>query len=303
MQKHIHPDGERRSFIKLAFLGMIPMTLLNKFGVGTRLHAKELVNQKSVEEMRPGQVQAAIAKGPYAFVPVSPMIEWHSFHLPLGTDGLIPEEIGRLMTARVGGIWFRPLSLGLDAWRTAPEKEMWGFRQDEKVFGMNFPDLPLKSEYCEIPEMKKIITNRIASLRGIGVKHVFLMNHHGGKGQFKTVEQLGNELSENKIKVHALSTYQFNDLTEKDGFYGVGGHAGYSETTWLQAFRPDLVDLTQQKNGELSVRHTGVLHGKPIIESKWNPRKISLLVAHKLRACVLENYCEYINTQIKEIDD
>ena len=215
----------------------------------------------------------------------------------MGTDALITEELARQVASQAGGIWFRPLSFGLDAWRTNDEKERWGISKDEEVYGMNFPDLPLKSEYCEKEEMKLAIKNRLKAISGYGIKHVFLMNHHGGKGQMKLVEDLSEENSDQQMKVHAIKTYQFNDLKEDEGFYNVGGHAGYSETTWVMAFRPELVDLSEQEEGELMVRKTGILHNKPQIEPRWNPRNIDPEVAGKLRRRVIGNFIQYINQQ------
>ena len=288
--------GKRRSFLKAGILGSVYITLPKQL-LGSE---KDLVAVnddliKSAEELRPGEIVEAIQKGPYAFIPVSPMFEWHSFHLPMGTDALIPEELARQVASRIGGIWFRPLSFGLDAWRTKDEKERWGFSQDDEVYGMNFPELPLKSEYCNKEEMILAITNRLNAISDCGISHAFLMNHHGGKGQFKLIEDLASEKSNQQMRVHAIRTYQFNDLNEDEGFYGVGGHAGYSETTWLMAFRPELVDLSEQKEGELSVRQTGILHNKPQIEPKWNPRNVSQEVAEKLRQSVIENFIQYIS--------
>ena len=110
----------------------------------------------------------------------------------------------------------------------------------------------------------------------------------------QAIEDLGEGLTDETIKVHGLKTYQFNDLTPEDGFHGVGGHAGYSETTWLLAFRPELVDLTTQKSGKLSVRLTGILHDKPVIEEEWNPRNVSIAVANKLNVRVSDNFATYI---------
>ncbi len=53
--------------------------------------------------MRPGEIAEAIHKGPYAFIPISPMFEWHSFHLPMGTDALITEELARQVASRMEG--------------------------------------------------------------------------------------------------------------------------------------------------------------------------------------------------------
>lgn len=287
--------SSRRKFIKTSALSILLLSIIEKvFGRNTEVDSVLQNKSRPFEEMRPGEIQQAIEKMPYAFIPVSPMIEWHSFHLPLGTDALISEAICRIMSEKVGGVWFRPLSLGLDSWRGDDLKKMWGFIPDEEVFGMNFPDIPLVSEYCQVEEMKKIITNRVNALKGMGIKKIFLLNHHGGENQIPTIEELGWDLSDETMKVHGLKTYQFNDLTKEDGFYGVGGHAGYSETTWLMAYRPELIDLTQLNHGELSVRKTGILHNKPVIEKEWNPRNVSFAVANKLRKNVTENFTAFI---------
>ena len=227
--------SKRRSFLKTGILGSVYITLPKQI-IGSKKDQTsendELI--KSAEELRPGEITEAIQKGPYAFIPVSPMFEWHSFHLPMGTDALISEELARQAASQMGGIWFRPLSFGLDAWRTNDEKEKWGFSQDDEVYGMNFPELPVKSEYCDKEEMILAISNRLNAVSKCGIKHAFLMNHHGGKGQMKLIENFAEKNSNQQLKVHAIRTYQFNDLNEDEGFYNVGGHAGYSEIRYTR---------------------------------------------------------------------
>ncbi len=62
----------------------------------------------------------------------------------------------------------------------------------------------------------------------------------------------------------------------------------------MLAFCPELVDLSQQADGELSVRHTGILHNRPTIEEKWNPRHASMAVAAALRANVVRNLISFV---------
>ena len=249
------------------------------------------MTSRPADEMRPHEIIAARDASGCAFVPVGPTFEWHSFHLPVGTDALVAEAVCRMAAERVGGIWFRPLSFGLDAWRNADELRAWGLREDERVYGMRFPDLPLTSEYSERAEMEAAVRNRLTALRGTGFRHVFLVNHHGGRGQIATLEALAEECSAEGFGVHAVRTYQFSDVRHES--MRVGGHAGLSETTWVLAFRPELVDLARQPDGELSVCRTGILHGQPVIEEQWNPRHASMAVAAALRASVVENFVRF----------
>jgi creatinine amidohydrolase/Fe(II)-dependent formamide hydrolase-like protein len=106
------------------------------------------------------------------------------------------------------------------------------------------------------------------------------------------LETLAGELTTAECRVHSAATYRFNDLD--DARLRVGGHAGLSETTWLLAFRPDLVDLTELDDGPLVVRETGVLHARPVVEPEFNPREASLKLAQELRECVVANFVAYV---------
>ncbi len=139
------------------------------------------------------------------------------------------------------------------------------------------------------------MVNRLVALRGTGFRHVFLVNHHGGRGQFATLEALAQERSAEDFAVHAVRTYKLSDV--QDESMRVGGHAGLSETTWVLAFGPELVDLSHQEDGELSVRHTGILHNRPTVEEKWNPRRASAAVAAALRESVVKNFVRLVREQ------
>ncbi len=247
-----------------------------------------MAHERPAEEMRPGEIIAARQEAGCAFVPVSPAFEWHSFHLPVGTDALVAEGVCRAVAARVGGIWFRPLSCGLDAWRSEDELLQWGLEGAGKVFGMRFPGLPVCSEYCEEEGLRRAVGNRLLAVRESGFRHAFLVNHHGGRGQVATLEGIAAEHGTDSFGVQAVTTHQFNDLDAES--LRVGGHAGLSETTWVLAFRPELVDLSRQEDGPLVVRETGILHRVPVIESEHNPRNASVALAHELRERVVANF-------------
>jgi creatinine amidohydrolase/Fe(II)-dependent formamide hydrolase-like protein len=254
---------------------------------------------RPVEEMMPGDVIAARDRFPYALVPVSPMIEWHSWHLPLSTDGIIAESLCALVAERLGGVYHRALPLGLDAWRAPPELAAWGFAPDDRVFGMCFPDVPVASEYCDPEHMRALVGNRLAHLRASGFKGACLFNQHGGKGQSETLAAIAAEWSRTGFRVTALPVWRL-PLRFRHEKLRVGGHAGLSETHWVLAFRPDLVDLTRLPDGELSVRHTGILHGKPTIEPEYNPRNALMAVAHQLREALIEALETYMRSTYTE---
>jgi creatinine amidohydrolase/Fe(II)-dependent formamide hydrolase-like protein len=243
---------------------------------------------RPVEEMLPGDVIAARERYPYALVPVSPMVEWHSWHLPLSTDGIIAESLCALVAERLGGVHYRTLPLGLDAWRTPSELEAWGFAPGDQVFGMRFPGLPISSEYCEIPHMRDLVSNRLAHIRASGFEGACIVNAHGGVPQHPTLKAIAAEWDQPGFRVAAVSVFQLPNRFKHERLR-IGGHAGLSETHWVLAFRPELVDLTRLPEGRLSVRHDGILHGHPTIEAEHNPRNALMAVAHQLRESLIES--------------
>ena len=242
---------------------------------------------KSAELMRPAEIIQARERLSCAFIPVSPMFEWHSYHLPLATDGLIAEAICALTAEKLGGVYFRTLSFGLDRFRTEAECAAWGLEPRDNVYGMNFPKVPLKSEYCQEPEMFAAVKSRLDAVKGCGFKAAFLYNHHGGAGQNELVAKIAASCRTDTFIVEALATNKV--CTFKHPGLTVGGHAGLAETHVLMAFRPELIDLTTQPDGELEVATSGILHSKPVIEAKFNPREAQKAVADEYRKNVLAN--------------
>ena len=253
---------------------------------------------KSAYEMRPHEILEAREKSSCAFIPIAPCFEWHSYHLPLGTDGLIGEGICREIAERVNGIYFKPLSFGLDAVRTEDELKRWGFTPDEYVYGMRFPDVPLFSEYCSEAEMEASLKNRIEAVKKSGFKYIFIVNAHGGQGQFPLVNRVADELDSEAARV--ISVNLFKLMTYDHPMLNCGGHAGQSETLMLMAFYPELVDLSRLPEGELKVREFGILHDEPVIPDECNPRHLLSCVANELKHNIINNLERIVVETVKK---
>ena len=257
-----------------------------------------------IEEMTPGQI-ASITNGPsVAIVPVSPKYEWHSLHLPVGTDGIVAEEVARKVAENVDGAYFRALPLALDAFRDDKQKQQWGLDVEDEVFGMNFPSLGFSSEYAEPSDMLRIVAMRLKAIKGSGFKYAVIINHHGGAGQMQTLKSLALETCDESFTVEAIatcgsSTYKVEDEAKKLHLR-VGGHAGLAETHWLMAFRPDLVEMDDLPEGELLVAQMGILHNEPVIPAEFNPNHASQEIADGWGESVVENITSHVKAMINE---
>jgi len=250
---------------------------------------------KPITEMRPREILAARDRTGIIFIPVSPAFEWHSYHLPVGTDAIIAEEISRLVAERVDGLYFPVMSFGMDAWRSPEQKARWGLPAGEPIFGMSFPGLPLVSEYSEKEEMIKALANRFDSARKNGFRYVFIVNNHGGQGQAKSLNEFARTHDTPECRVCYI---QVQSLPMPEGL-GTGGHANLdNETAMLVGFRPDLADMSELPAGELPVPEYGILHGKPVIEPEKNPRNTSLLGAHERRNRLVDELTKLVRAVV-----
>ncbi|MBI5725452.1 MAG: creatininase family protein [Planctomycetes bacterium] len=244
----------------------------------------------TIEEMRPRDIKALTENPGIVLVPVSPLFEWHSWHLPVGCDGLIAEAAARAVAQRIGCACCRCISMGLDEWRSPKFKETMGLPADAKVFGMRFPGLPVVSEYVEADELRKAVAARLAAMRGTGFRRAYVINTHGGVGQAPTLDEICKAASGDGFTARLLLTHSHSKVDRK-GWEGdclrIGGHAGMSETLQLMAFRPELVDLDEQPEGELSVAATGILHSSPTVPAEFNPRRAPAELAHAWRKAVI----------------
>jgi len=250
-----------------------------------------------IEELRPKQILEKIRKPGAVFVPVSPLIEWHSYHLPMGVDGLIAEGAAAALAEEFDTVCCRCIPMALDGSRTAEEKQAWGLDPQTDVFGMNFPGLPLMTETHTPELLAGMISARLTALKSSGFRFAFLVNQHGGAGQNETLMKTAKTFSDENFTVEVLRVPQFNTFHEEGEralHLKVGGHAGLCETLQLMAFRPELIDLNELSEGVLSVAQTGILHGKPEIEAEFNPRNALPDIAAQWRSSTLENMAAHV---------
>jgi len=255
-----------------------------------------------IEEMTPRELLEVINKNGIAFVPVSPKYEWHSFHLPLGTDGIIAEEVSRKLADIFKAVYFRTLPLASDETRSEEFKQQIGLDENAEIFGMNFPTLPLQSEYHDKATFQGMINSRLEALKGSGFRYAFIINHHGGTGQMEFLHEIAKKWNCEKFGVDVFFVPKQNSYEPPEEFRlytKVGGHAGLLETHQLMAFRPDLIDMEQIPEGELSVVETGILHGKADIPAEFNPRNARKEIAEGWGKSVIENLRKQIEKRLK----
>ena len=136
---------------------------------------RAIMTGRLIEEMRPREILSVVQGSGVAFIPVSPRYEWHSYQLPMGVDGIIAESICERLADALAGVYFRTLSLGLDEVRTREFKTQNGLDPDADVFGMNFPTVPLPSEYCTETVMRSVVESRLDAVQRSGFRYAYIV--------------------------------------------------------------------------------------------------------------------------------
>ncbi len=166
-------------------------------------------------EARPHELDEAIARFPVAYVPLG-TLEWHGYHLPLGTDSLKAAGILDAVAERVGGVVLPPIYFGVTS-----QWHPWSFGD------------------VGIDTLAALCEHVFGNLADLGFKIIVGVTGHDVPEQ---VEAMKRALQ---------ATRQRHDI---DGFVIMEGdltdfgehrmdHAGRWETAMMMHLRPDLVEL------------------------------------------------------------
>ncbi len=192
------------------------------------------------ELLRPGEIVAERDRCPLVYVPLGPL-EWHSLHMPMGTDALNATAVARRLAERTGGVVLPTFYWGTERERSPEVARTLGFGEGEYVFGMDFPQHLLKSLYCREEYLAILVRELIGSLIELSYKLVVLINGHGALNHLATLERLCNEFTA-RSPAHVLLA----NAWPKEPFKGwLIEHAGVVETSLMMALQPESVDLDQ----------------------------------------------------------
>lgn len=172
------------------------------------------------ETLRPHQIDAIREKTPVAFVPWG-AIEWHSYHNPIGLDGLKAHGLCAAVARETGGVVLPPMFVGTDV-----IKDLIGFKH---TF----------SHSAEV--VRGLIREVLEQLADEGFRVIVLCTGHYGAGQVKAVEEVAQAFREAHPEI---GLWAFPD-SEVFGDDYPGNHAAHGETSLQLVFGPEYVDLNQ----------------------------------------------------------
>lgn len=171
--------------------------------------------QVCYERMRPLEFEDAFKLKPLAFLPFGPL-EWHSFHLPYGTDALKAHALCVRAAERGGGIVLPPL---------------WWGAGGINIYG-SFPgtmDIPADA-------LRAFVRTMLEQVRAVGFRAAVLLTGHAADPHMEALRAVAQEINAGgDLLVWAGGDWELVP-------YPIG-HADAWETMFLMALHPELVAM------------------------------------------------------------
>jgi creatinine amidohydrolase len=197
----------------------------------------ERMTMQQLERLTPADISAALQQRSLIYLPLG-TIEWHSYHLPVGFDGLCAHKLCLLAAAQTGGLVMPPLYFGTGGghgnfpWTIMPSKE----------------------------KIEPLLETTLERLRDFGVKQVVLYSGHFPDEQVEMIHTLVKNFSTTEFRVDALAP-----SLARDSLPIPGDHAALFETALMLGIAPEHVFLQNLPNvtdapDVLATRMTDALH-------------------------------------------
>jgi creatinine amidohydrolase len=208
------------------------------------------------ELLRPQEIVAERERCPVVYVPVGPL-EWHSLHMPVGTDALNAGAVAQRIAERVGGVVLPILYWGTERERSRDVARDLGFDREDHIVGMDFPNHVLKSLYCPEEILALLVRELLKELVALEYKLIAIVNGHGATNHVQTLQRLSIEFT---ACSPARVLHTIACPTGGDFAFGFG-HADVAETSAMMALYPESVDLSELPTlpGPLRISEWGIV--------------------------------------------
>lgn len=226
-------------------------------------------------ELTPPEFLDRLKAAPIAYLPLG-TLEWHSNHLPLGSDCLHSQGFLKELAAQVGGIVLPPLFL-------APDTNVKKLPDGSELYGMDCVDLPdpdHKYPPQQLPGSAYYVPNdtygiiveaALKQLARAGFKIVVAHGHGPARDYFRDHIEPWKQ----KFGLQLFTCHSPKEFLDK-GMGLPNDHAGKTETSLNLAFNPHLVHLENLSADKWPVGVGGQDHPKTTASAELGRKIIDL---------------------------
>lgn len=185
------------------------------------------------EELRPAQIEAIQQEASIAYIPWG-ALEWHSFHAPVGLDGIKAHCLCMAMAKETGGVVLPAVYAGTDTIK------------------------PYKNFKHTIEHNANTVTmlcrEYLVQLADEGFRLIVLLIGHYGEGHVEAIKIAVDLFSKENPDV---GIWAFPDSEPLEGAFPAN-HAARGETSFQLLFKPEMVDLSTLPDRETTLDDDGV---------------------------------------------
>lgn len=178
-----------------------------------------LMNWGCYERLRPDQIESIRQEAPIAYLPWG-ALEWHSYHNPIGLDGIKAHGLCNALAQETGGVILPPVYVGTDT-----IKPFKGFKHT----------IEHRSD-----TVKTLCAEFLEQLADEGFQVIILVTGHYGGGHLKAIREAAEAFSATHS---AVRLWALPDSEPLEGIYPAN-HAARGETSFQLLFDPAAVDLS-----------------------------------------------------------
>ena len=169
------------------------------------------------ERLRPAQIDAIRQLVPVAYIPWG-ALEWHSYHAPIGLDGMQALGQCRALAEATGGVVLPPIYVGTDT-----IKPFKGFGHTVEHRGET---------------VRALCREFLHGLADEGFRVIVIVTGHCGGGHVEALRSEVDAFASPTCAVHLIPSFEPTQETYPSN------HAAHGETAYQLLFDPEPVDLS-----------------------------------------------------------
>lgn len=170
------------------------------------------------ERLRPAQIDALRQLAPVAYLPWG-ALEWHSYHAPIGLDGMQALGQCRALAEQTGGVVLPPVYVGTDTIKPF------------KGFGHTLEHRP--------ETVRALCREFLVGLAEEGFRVIVIVTGHCGGGHVEALQKAVGAFATDREDLDAWLVPSFEPTQDTYP----SNHAAHGETAYQLLFDPEPVDL------------------------------------------------------------
>jgi len=226
----------------------------------------------SYERMRPDQIERIQDKRPIAYLPWG-ALEYHSYHNPIGLDGIKAHSMCIDLAKRIGGVVLPPVYQASSTIKTYPGV-------DHKKHSLEFSEELLKM----------LCTEYLEQLVDEDFKIIVILTGHAGEPHFEILKSVVAKFNAKHPDRHFWALAEF-DVLSPDLL--VANHSAIGETSLQLHYAPETVAMDKlPQDRPITLIQDGV--------SGDDPRNATKELGQKIATTFIENASLHMNALVEK---